>query len=333
MSNVDLLKATGIFSQIAEEDLQKIEPLLREKTAGRDEVVCRQGDAGNALYIVQSGRIKSSATDPVGRERTVGFFTDGQAFGEMALLTGESYATTAQAAVDSKLLVLRKDDFDTFLAQNVQVMLQMMKVTADRQAHTTARPPHADEMSAPTGPGGGKVFTIFSPKGGVGKSTIAVNLAVFLARQHPDSVVLVDLSLTFGHDLLLLNLTTKSSLSATSGDALRKTGMSEGLAYYLAVHEPSSLRVLPGSTRPEDGETVSGETAKVAIEQLRRHFAYVVVDTSSTFGDPVLAALEQSDRVVMLCTPEMAVLRDVRECQRIFNSVVHLTHDRVVYVM
>ncbi len=323
----------GIFAQLEEEDLQKIAALLKEKKISKDSIVCKQGETGDALYIVQSGRIKSATTDAVGRERALSFYSEGQSFGEMALLTGETQSTTMQAVAESKLLLLRKADFDAFLAQNVHVMLQMMKVIAERQAQTSVRLTRSDEPAVTAGPQGGKVFTVFSPKGGVGKSMLAVNLAVALAHQRAESVVLLDLALTFGHDLLLLNVTGKASLASTTADALKKMGLAEGLAYYLAVHERSSLRVLPGSTRPEEGEAVTGDAAKVLIEQLKKYFAYVVIDTSCTFSDPVLAALESSDLVLMLCTPEITVLRDIRECQRIFNDVVHIKKDKVLYLM
>ncbi len=331
MKNIDLLKSMDVFAQVSDDDLHKIANLLKEKRVGKDTVIFRQGDVGDSLYIVLSGKIKCATTDSAGREKVLGFFTEGQFFGEMALLTGEPRSATMQAMSDSKLLMLRKDDFDGFLASNVQVMLQMMKVIAQRQAATNLR--LTREQGAELAPPAGKVFTVFSPKGGVGKTTLAVNLAVALAQAHAEGVVLVDLSLTFGHDMLMLNLVSKSSLAATSADALRKIDLQEGLAYYLAVHPSSSLRVLPGSLRPEEGETVSGETAKVAIEQLQRHFAYVVVDTGSSFTDPVLAALEASDKILLLCSPDIASLRDVRECQRVFNDLVHIPRDRILYIM
>jgi MinD-like ATPase involved in chromosome partitioning or flagellar assembly len=335
VNHTELLKTIGMFSQVSDDDLQQIAGLLKEKRVAKDAVICRQGEAGDALYIVQSGRIKSATTDAVGRERVLSFYTDCQFFGEMAILNGEEYPATRQAVADSRLLVIQKEDFEQFLGLNVQVMLQMMKVVAERQAVTSARMVRSEgaDSIAMTGPSGGKVFTVFSPKGGVGKSTVATNLAVSLAHQHAESVVLVDLSLTFGHTLLLLNLVPKSSLASTTADALKKMGLQEGIAYYLAVHPSSSLRVLAGSTRPEEGESVTGEAAKVVIEELKKHFSYVVVDTSSTFTDPVLAALESADRVLMLCTPEISVLRDVRECQRVFNDVVHMTRDHVLYLM
>lgn len=336
VSNVELLKSVSIFSQLSDEDLEGIAALLQEKSVTKDSVVFREGEPADALFIVQAGRIKCATLDAVGRERVLGFYTDGQSFGETALLTGApaSRSETANALMNSRLLVLQKADFDAFLTHNVSVMLHMMKVTAERQAATSVRIVRGEAAGAVAAVGpSGKVFTVFSPKGGAGKSTVAVNLAVALAQQHPDSVVLVDLSLTFGHCLMLLNLTPTTSLAGTTAEALRKMQLQEGLAYYLTVHPPSTLRILAGSTRPEEGEAVTGEAARVVIEQLRKHFAYVVVDTSSTFTDPVLAALESSDRVLMLCTPEISVLRDVKECQKIFSDVVHLSRDRVLYLM
>lgn len=334
MSNVELLKSIGVFSQISEDDLLEIATLLQEKPVAKDGVIFRQGEPADALYIVQSGRVKCATIDTVGRERVQGFYTDGQFFGEMALLTGEPRSDTTQAVTDSRLLVLRKEDFDNFLTHNVTVMLHMMKVTAERQTAINAQIARGEaaEAVAVAGPSG-KVFTVYSPKGGSGKSTVAVNLAVALTRRHPESVVLVDLSLTFGHSLMLLNLTPTTSLAGTTAEALRKMSLQEGLAYYLTVHPSSGLRILVGSTRPEEGEAVTGEAVKAAIEQLKKHFAYTVVDTSCTFTDPVLAALESSDRILMLCTPEISVLRDVKECQRIFNDVVHLSRDHVLYLM
>lgn len=350
MKSIDLLRSMDIFAQVSEGDLQKIAALLKEKQVNRDAVVFRQGDAGDALYVVLSGRIQGVASDAAGREKVLGIFSEGQPFGEMALLTGEPYPATMQAVTDARLLLLRKEDFDLFLAHNVQVMLQTMKVVAQRQAATSQRMAAASQQQAvvtegrvaiaeefgqeaeDSGPAG-KLFTVFSPKGGVGKSTLAVNLAVTLAQQHPDSVALLDLSLTFGHAALFLNLTPKTSLSATNVEALRGMGVEDGLAYYMAVHPTSGLRLLTGATRPEEGETVSGDMAKAAIELLRRHFAYVVVDTESCFSDPVLAALESSDKILMLCSPEISSLRDTRECQRILNEVVHIPGDRLLYLL
>ena len=379
------MRSVDVFAQLSEQELTRIAALLKEKLVNKDTVIFRQGDAGDALYFLLSGLIKGSQVDSTGRKKEMGFLSEGQFFGEMALLTGEPYSATMWAEADARLLVLHKGDFDDYLARNVQVMVHTMKMVAQRQAANTPRgaergaeqrprwsaeqraeqsteqrpqrnteqwveasteqhpersaeqrpEPGAEQRPEPGAedtPPSGKVFTVFSPKGGVGKTTVAVNLAVALARAHPGSVALLDLSLTFSHTTLLLNLTPRSTLSATTAGSLRGMGLEE-MSYYLSVHPSSSLRVLAGAMRPEEGEMVTGEMARVAIEQLRRHFAYVVIDTESYFSDPVLGALEASDRILLLCSPEITALRDVRECQRILDQVVHVPRNRVLYLM
>lgn len=392
MRSVDLLKSVDIFAQLPEDDLSSIARLLKENEAGENDVVFRQGDMTSALFIVASGGVRCISHDAIGRERPPVFLGEGQSFGEMALLAGEPMTATMQAVTHTSLLVLRKDDFDRLLGENFQLMLEMTKVIARRQAarhqeigsvevprpappiseappSVDARVPNAApayEQAPPAPPPPvqpqapthapqqppaqayvpayqpppmyglpmptGKAFTVFSPKGGVGKSTIAVNLAVELAHQRRNKVVLLDLSLSFGHDMLMLNLSSASTLASTGPDAIERMDL-DALGYYLTVHPGSSLRVLPGAKRPEDGELVTGDAVKVAIEQLKRYFEYIVIDTGSNFSDPVLAGLEAADRVLMICSPEITVLHDIRDCQRILNDVVHIKRDNIHYVM
>jgi pilus assembly protein CpaE len=182
--------------------------------------------------------------------------------------------------------------------------------------------------SAPTT---GKVYTVFGPRGGCGKTTIAVNLAVALARMHPGQVCLVDLSLTFGHCAMLLNVTPKRSLAATSADSLAKLEAND-LDYYLADHE-SSLKLFVGSNSPEEGDAVTGAHVNALFSVLKRAFPVVVVDTASVFTDPEIAALEGADKILMVCTLELSTLRDVAECKRLFDQVIHIPNGRVYYVM
>ena len=109
--------------------------------------------------------------------------------------------------------------------------------------------------------------------------------------------------------------------------------LNNGLSYYMVSQPVQHAAGARGGDPSEEGEALTAETAKVAIQQLRRYFDYVVVDTGCSFTNPVLAALENADRVVVVCSPEIPVLRDIRDCQRIFNDVLHITRDRILYVM
>jgi pilus assembly protein CpaE len=174
------------------------------------------------------------------------------------------------------------------------------------------------------------VYAIFSPRGGSGKTTLAVNLAAQLAHEQPERTALVDLSLTFGHTSALLGLRPETSLAAVPAESLpdfdRKT-----LGQYLVEH-PSGLQVLVAGTRPEEGEVVTSAHVRAALGTMKRQFSAIFVDCGSSFDEPTIAALELADRVIVVCTPELNTLRDVRECQRVFGEIIRLDLKRVCFV-
>jgi Flp pilus assembly CpaE family ATPase len=283
-----------IFEAQPSEELETIAQLLRERHLVEAEVLCRHGDPGDALFIVTGGRIRLSTTDPSGNETVLAYFTDGQFFGEMSLLTGAPRSATATAESDSQVLVLDKDAFDTLSV------------------------------------GAGRVYAIFSPRGGSGKTTLAVNIAVQHALEQPECTALVDLSLTFGHAAALLDLEPETSLAAVPAGSLsnfdRRT-----LGTYLLEH-PTSLQLLVAGTRPEEGERVTAAHVRAALGAMKRQFSATFVDCGSGFDEPTIAALEMADAVMVICTPELNSLRDVRECQRVFGEIIRLDMKRVCFV-
>jgi CRP-like cAMP-binding protein/MinD-like ATPase involved in chromosome partitioning or flagellar assembly len=326
----DLLRGMDIFEGLTGQDLGNIAKLLRQRSIKEGAVLFRQGDPGDSMYIVLSGRVKMWTTDTMGREKVLAFFGDGDFLGEAGVLTGESRNANAEASTSTKVLVLRKDDFDQLLAFNLNVMRQMYKVVAQRQAEANQR--LAQEAAAEqAGIGSGRVFAFFSPRGGSGKSSIAVNMGVHVAQQQPDRVALMDLDLTWGHSYLMLDLSAKSSLAGISPAALRQLDK-DSINYYLLTHV-SSLRVIVGAMRPEDGETVTGDHVKAVADVLKRMFNVILVDTGRNFSEPTLAVLEMADQIVMVATPEATVLRDLKECQRIFFDVLGFPPDRVYWVL
>ena len=215
MRVTDLLRTMDIFEALASEELETIAQLLRERRLAESEVLCRQGDPGDALFIVTGGRIRLSTTDPSGNEKILTYFTDGQFFGEMSLLTGSPRSATASAETDSQVLVLDKHSFDQLLAGHAQIMREMLKVVSQRTLQTNQQL-LADEPGNSFSQGAGRVYAIFSPRGGSGKTTLAVNLAAQLAHEQPERTALLDLSLTFGHTSALLGLQPETSLAASS---------------------------------------------------------------------------------------------------------------------
>src|SRR3954447_10209209 len=110
------------------------------------------------------GRIKVYTTEG-GTEKVLAFYAEGQVLGEMALLTGEPRSASAVAMGDVRVLELAKDDFDTYLSGNVNVMREMMRVIALRQQQTNIRLAREQEQAVddtPTAPKGrGRIYVVF----------------------------------------------------------------------------------------------------------------------------------------------------------------------------
>lgn len=329
--NAEVLRHVELFENVAEEDLDRIGEMLKERRLNEGQTLFKQGDVGDSLIIVSDGRIKVFLQEG-SEERVLAFFAEGQVLGEISLLTGELRSASAVAVSDSRVLTLSKADFDAYLSKDVGVMREMMRLIALRQAQTNVRLTQGrDTEVEKVSTRRGKVYTVFSPRGGAGKTTVAVNLAVSFAQRNPDQVALLDLSLTFGHCSLVLNLVPKASLATITPESLSQLDR-EALDYYLVRHA-STLKILVGSTKPEEGETVTGDHVKAAIDLMARQNAVTIIDTAPNFGESTLAAIEAADKVIMLCTPELTTLRDVRECQRIFLDLIQVPKEKTFYVM
>jgi pilus assembly protein CpaE len=245
------------------------------------------------------------------------------------LLSGRPRSATVVASTDVELLQLRKVDFDQLAASQVDVLRGLARTVVRRNEATQRR------AVEDTGPGGyrqGLVTAVFSPRGGAGTTTIATNLAVALAERTPDRVVLLDLNVLFGHVPVLLNLVPRTSLAAISAVSLRQMDR-ENLEFYLTRHADSSLRVLCGALRPEQGELVTPEHARSAIDVTRAQFVHVIIDLGRSFSEVNLSAIEATHNLLVVCTPERVALRGVAESQRIFRELVHLPGEPMQYVL
>ncbi len=156
----------------------------------------------------------------------------------------------------------------------------------------------------------GRVVTVASPKGGVGKTTITTNLAVGLARFAPDSVVLVDLDIHFGDVATALNLMAEYSLP----DAVRAGLGGDPLAVkpYLTRHE-TGLWVVAGSDSPADAESVSPAGVASLIRALATTFAFVVIDTAPGLDEETLSALDATDVLVLVAGLDVPGVRGLRK--------------------
>jgi pilus assembly protein CpaE len=156
----------------------------------------------------------------------------------------------------------------------------------------------------------GAVITIFGAKGGVGKTTVAANLAVALVRRAGQSVTLVDADDTFGDAAAMLALSPERSVTEALGKLDDSNGASDdGLKELLTLHE-SGLAVLPTPMNPLEWRDASPERLHDLIRRLAKQFDTVLVDTGANLSEVSQAALEAASLVLWITTPEYASVRD-----------------------
>jgi pilus assembly protein CpaE len=159
------------------------------------------------------------------------------------------------------------------------------------------------------GDGEATVVAVFSPKGGVGRTTIAVNLAV-AAAQSGKRVGLIDASFQFGDVGVLLNLNPRNKSIADLAGELQ-TGEAESLDTFMISHS-SGIRVLLAPPSPEQAELIGPSAVKKVIERARGDFELIVVDCPSSFNDSTLAVLDEADLILTLLTLEITSVKNMR---------------------
>jgi pilus assembly protein CpaE len=170
----------------------------------------------------------------------------------------------------------------------------------------------------------GKIICFFSPKGGVGRTTIATNVAVALHQTTKKPVVLVDGSLPFGDIAVILNMSPKAKTLADLVGSFEQVD-SDVLESILTSHS-TGIKVLLAPPTPESAELITGANMKHLLELLRQNYAYVVVDTWPSFQEQVLTMLDVADIIPVLMTLEITSLKNVRVFMEIAEKLGYAEH-------
>jgi pilus assembly protein CpaE len=191
-------------------------------------------------------------------------------------------------------------------------------------AAATAAPP--DER-----PIEGKIVCMFSPKGGVGRTTIAANLAIMLHKMSGQPVAIADCNLQFGDVGIVMNCAT----SRTIADLVPNIAdLSPQVLDSVLVNHESGVRVLLAPTRPEVAELFHPEHVKQILQALRRTHEYVVVDTWTTFQEVILGIFDVSSEIILLTTLDMPAIKNIRVFLDVCDAIqypkdkVHLVINR-----
>ena len=226
-----------------------------------------------------------------------------------------------QGTPDVSVLLVRQQESGELIRQALKVGVKdVLSSASDKTAVRTATaraieiartlrgrlgggaPTDAGEGRAP-----GRVVTVFSSKGGCGKTFLSTNLAVALTRGGAE-VALVDLDLHFGDVAIMLHLFPTHTIY----DATQNPGLDAlSLKSFLTRHN-SGIWTLVAPTEPTIADTINPGAVGTILKLLRSAFDYVVIDTPPAFSEPVLAAFDESDWLVMLATLDVPSIKNLR---------------------
>ncbi|MEX2184635.1 MAG: response regulator [Chloroflexota bacterium] len=158
----------------------------------------------------------------------------------------------------------------------------------------------------------GMVIAVFSPKGGVGRTTVAVNLAVAAATELGKKVVLVDGSFQFGDVGVLLNLNPKNKSIADLVPEMEQTGGEVESIDTFVINHSAGIRVLLAPPSPEMADLITPAGIKRIIETLKLNHDLVVVDCTAFFNETTLAILDSADTILTMLSLEITSIKNIR---------------------
>lgn len=175
----------------------------------------------------------------------------------------------------------------------------------------------------------GKIVSVFSAKGGVGCSTIAVNVAIALQQNAASKVAVVDTSLQFGDVGVLLNLYASRTIAdlASLSDELDNELIND-----VFIAHSSGVQALLAPPRPEVADTVTPALVTDVLERLRSQFDIIMVDTGSVLDDVVLNVLDVSDKIIVVTTPEIPAIKNAKLFFEVTEALEY-DRDRVMFVL
>lgn len=301
-----LIRNIPLFQKLDDREFKELERLIEVVGVLTGTTLFKKGEASDAFYVVARGKVEI-VLDPEGAGTNRIPLNQGDFFGEMGVLNSAPRTANAVAAEDSVLLKVGKTAFDGFLTMHESIAAKVMAVCLDRgKGHQLP-----DEAE------GGEVVVVWSPRGGAGTTTVAVNFAARVVDFGGTKVALVDGDLQFGSAHLFLGAQGRSDWAALVAGSDRPLAMDE--VEKLVVATPRGVQLVRTPSKPEEADLVHPTHLASVVSCLRKRYGTVVVDLPSSLSEKALAVLELSTQVYLVIEPEIVSLHRAVDALRIFE--------------
>jgi CRP-like cAMP-binding protein/tetratricopeptide (TPR) repeat protein len=301
-----MLNMISLFSELNATELEELSKIITEVSYPRGTVIFTQNEMSRDFYIIKHGQVEISVRDLLQEKKVLNILRNGEFFGEMSLFDKHSQrSATAEAFQNTVLYKIPGRTFETLLEDQPSICFKLLGTMSKRLREVIN--PHRAGIH-PDAAHNCQVLTVASARSGYGKTMLATTLAYLLSHELPRRVLYFDLDLNFGDGTFLLGVYTPHSIVDFAASLGTEPPTEEELGKFV-YRLPNNLSLLSPPRDLTEAERVSGEDIVKVLNACRRHFDYIIIDTSSGLSDVFLNALDMSDHVFFLvsCSDSISI--------------------------
>ncbi|RCK80663.1 MAG: Flagellar synthesis regulator FleN [Candidatus Ozemobacter sibiricus] len=299
----------------SESDFEILRKHLVRRTVAKNEVIVQAGQNAQWMHLVEEGSVKIVQRTAGGDEVVLGAVKAGGFFGEEALLGDQQqYLNTAVAMESTTLMSLSKDGLQKLMVEAMGVGTKLLLALTKTYREALATP---EQMA--------KVITFYTPKGGAGNTTLAVNFACQLARQRK-KVAFLDCDLQFGNAHLLVGAPPHLNLA-------RLIQKEETLVYDRIkgfLDRRCDVDFLHAPEQPQEAEMVSRSNLNQILRALGRQYDFLVLDAAPHIDDHTLLLWDMADLLMVVSPADLAGLTRLH---RLFKVLGRLNYPKNKFVV
>jgi pilus assembly protein CpaE len=320
-----LLEMSSVFWQLGNGPLMALARRMQDMAVPGGRILQLRPEGQDGVIFLASGACERTITNKAGEI----LLTRRSLPGDQLVLpppsARDTYTTTIRALSDSSFASLDRETLERALGSGFQPLAMALDVLWDQEVTAfESREP------APAGKRAGEIVAFCSAKGGSGTTTLALNLAAALAAKGAEQVVLLDLSVPYGHAALYADVIATGSVVSASNAA---PDVFPAALRSVIIHHRSGLSVLPGVLRPEEADLLTGDIAARTLTELSAIYRLIVVDLGTTLSEAAVAVIERARRIVLVVPPEVAALTDARRALGVFTDLLQMHPNRIDLVL